>query len=502
VTDPSDKDNEPLTVIVPASVAPSGADGAKPAGRNGATLRILSIGILGLVLLLLVVVVVVLPEWVAEREPEPPPPAPTIMPPTTSAPSVDAKRQAKEKREAERLLDSVLRKQTELEAEGVAVWGGADYEAALDTLASGDAQLQAERYAEAAQNYQKLAAELDALRASIPERLGSALAAGDAALAGGDGAQARRSFEIALAIEPNNDRAQQGMSRARVLEEVLALIAAGAEQQASGDLEDAKKSFAAALALDPRSVQARAGHDEVAARIRQRAFNASMSAALTALDAGDFAAARAALARADGIQPGAPEVADAGKRLQLAVQASRIRALRKAAQTLEGEERWQAASERYAAALAIDANAAFARTGQQRSLARARIHAELDAYLAALSRLSAPGPRDNARRLLGAAAAVDAGAEPKLASKVARLGAALVLAETPVQVELRSDNLTDVTLYKVGRFGRFTRRDLELLPGSYVAVGQREGYRDVRVEFTLTAGGDPAPVSIRCEEKI
>jgi tetratricopeptide (TPR) repeat protein len=292
------------------------------------------------------------------------------------------------------------------------------------------------------------------------------------------------------------------MSRAKVLEEVVALIAEGAELEARGELDQAKQRFASALALDPLSPRAALAHEAVVAKIRQREFQAAMSIALTALERGDFAASRAALTRADAIQPGAPEVADVSKRLQLAVQMSRISAYRKAAEDLERDERWQEASERYAAALGVDSNAAFARAGRDRSLVKARIHSELDAYISALSRLNAPGPREKARQLLGAAAGFDAASEPKLAAKVDRLGKALLLAETPVRVELQSDNLTDVTLYKVARFGRFASRDLELLPGTYVAVGKRSGYRDVRVEFTLVAGGDPAPIAIRCLEKI
>ena len=468
------------------------------------TLRWLTIGLLSLMLLALNGVVVVLPDLVADRVTEEQKPAAetprATLPP--SPPSADARRLAKEKREAEKQLGIVLRKQTELEAEGAATWGGQDYDAALETLATGDAELQAGRYAQAADNYGKVGAQLDALRASMADRLALALQAGDTALARNDGPEARRSFDVALAIEPYNERGQQGMLRARVLEEVLALIATGAEHEARGELDAALTRYASALALDARSPEARAAHEAVSARIQEREFRAAISVALAALEKGDFAASRAALTRADAIHPGAPEVSDARRRLQLAVQRSRISAHRNEARALERKERWQEASEHYAAVLGIDSTAAFAQVGRERSLARARIHAELDAYLAELARLNAPGPRNNARRLLGAAADLDAKTEPKLAAKVGRLAKALEIAQTPMQVRLQSDNLTDVTVYKVGRFGRFASHDLLLPPGTYVAVGTRSGYRDVRVEFTLTAGQEPGDVSVRCQEKI
>lgn len=501
MTDPTDKETQPVTVIIPRSA--SGASPADTAGARGATLRWLAIGALSLTLLLLAGVIVVLPDLVAERRGrDRPPVAEPRQASPPAAPSVDAKRVAREKREAERLLGVVLRAQTELEAEGVAVWGGQEYDAARDSLAAGDAALQLERYADAARDYERAVAQLEGLRASMAKRLADALAAGDAALADGEGPGARNSFEVALAIEPHNPRAQQGMQRARVLEEVIALVSAGAQDEARDELDAAMQTYSAALALDPHSQLARAAHDRVAARIRERDFHAAMSVALVALENNDFEASRRALERAEALEPGSPNVADTRQRLRLAVQRDRIETHRREARTLERQEQWQKASQHYAAVLAIDPNAAFARHGKQKSLARARIHAELDAYLAALGRLSAPGPRENARRLIAAAAEGDAASEPKLVAKVERLEKAIEIAETPLQVRIRSDNLTDVTVYKVGRFGRFASRDLLLPPGTYVAVGTRTGYRDVRVEFTLMAGQEPAMVTVRCQEKI
>ncbi len=492
-------------MLAPVSDVAERSSNDTDASRSpGVTLRWLTIGLLSLMLLALIGVVVVLPDLVADRvteEQKPVAETPRVTP-LPSPPSADARRLAKEKREAENQLGIVLRKQTELEAEGVSTWGGQDYDVALDTLAIGDAELQAGRYAQAADNYGKVGAQLDALRASMADRLASALQAGDTALARNDGPAARRSFDVALAIEPYNERGRQGMLRARVLEEVLALIATGAEQEARDELDAALTNYASALALDARSPEARAGLDAVTARIQEREFRAAISVALAALEKNDLTASRAALTRADAIQPGAPEVSDARRRLQLAVQGSRISAHRNEAKALERDERWQEASEQYAAVLAIDSRAAFARTGRERSLAKARIHAELDAYLAELERLSAAGPRNNARRLLGVVADLDANTEPKLAAKVERLARAVEMAEKPLQVRLQSDNLTDVTVYKVGRFGRFASRDLLLPPGTYVAVGTRSGYRDVRVEFTLTAGQEPVYVTVRSTEKI
>ena len=41
-----------------------------------------------------------------------------------------------------------------------------------------------------------------------------------------------------------------------------------------------------------------------------------------------------------------------------------------------------------------------------------------------------------------------------------------------------------------------------LPPGKYTVVGTRPGFRDVRREITVVPGAAPAPVVIRCEDRI
>ena len=65
-----------------------------------------------------------------------------------------------------------------------------------------------------------------------------------------------------------------------------------------------------------------------------------------------------------------------------------------------------------------------------------------------------------------------------------------------------SDNMTQVSVYKVGILGRFTNTELALRPGTYVAVGVRPGFRDVRLEFRVAPEIDMQPVVVRCEEPI
>ena len=67
---------------------------------------------------------------------------------------------------------------------------------------------------------------------------------------------------------------------------------------------------------------------------------------------------------------------------------------------------------------------------------------------------------------------------------------------------IESDQLTSVTLYRVGALGSFAAKDLELRPGTYTVIGSRDGYRDVRQTFTVRPGRNLPPISIVCVEPI
>jgi hypothetical protein len=91
---------------------------------------------------------------------------------------------------------------------------------------------------------------------------------------------------------------------------------------------------------------------------------------------------------------------------------------------------------------------------------------------------------------------------PRLADQRDELSRLLKRAATPLPVRLVSDGLTDVSIYKVGKLGSFDSHELSLRPGTYVAIGVRPGYRDVRQEFRVAPEIDMQPIVVRCEEPI
>lgn len=402
---------------------------------------------------------------------------------------------------AESLLGNLIRKRRELDARGVALWGGDEYSRAVSLAEEGDADLRAREYQAAVAAYDKALAVLGELHQGMDERLTQALDAAERALAIGDSESARQNLEKALAIEPKNPRAQRGLARTEKIDEVFRLLRSGQVHERADRLQMARDDYRAAVALDPKIARAQDALDRVQAEIAEKDFADAMSRGLSALAENDLATARKHLQAADQIKPRVVETKDALLQVQEAIRQQAIAEHKLQATKLEKAEHWSEAAERYGAVLAIDRNIAFAKQGRERSLKLARLHARLDVYLKDPSRLTSQKPREYATQLLQQAATV-AHRGPRLADKIAALEKHIKLATTPIRVELRSDNLTDVVIFKVGRFGKFESRELRLQPGTYTVVGSRNGYRDIRRQFTVMAGQDLEPITVRCEERI
>ena len=142
-----------------------------------------------------------------------------------------------------------------------------------------------------------------------------------------------------------------------------------------------------------------------------------------------------------------------------------------------------------------------AKEGLARSSGRAAVHRRLQEYIDEPDSLSRSGTMQQATQLLLDVSRMDP-MGPRLTDQKDELSRLLKRAATPLKVQFVSDNATEVSIYRVGKLGAFATRDLDLRPGSYVAVGVRPGFRDVRLEFRVAPELDMAPIVVQCEEPI
>ena len=449
------------------------------------------------------VVFVALPKWVA------PPPVPvesqaaqSAAPEVPAAPKeVDFAELARAKLATEELRTPIDEHMKKLQARGAEQWGAEDFQQAVAAFASGTQQIETRDYVAAKATFETIEPLLQKLERRAGEILAEQLKAGAAALAAGNSAAARDAFALAQKIDASNKIAVAGLKRAGTLDEVLKTLSEAERAEKDGDVTAAAMGYAKALTLDPQTSRASSGVARMQSKITGNAFASSMAQGFDAVTRADYAAARSAFESAGRIRPGAPEVAQALKQVEQDERTRTISGKLATARQFETQEKWAEALQLYQSVVQLDSTVTGASEGIARVQPRAELHQQLEVYLTQPERLFSAPVRVAAKESLQRAHAIQ-NPGPLLTQQMNKLSDWLAHAEVPVPIALQSDNVTKVSIRRVGELGSFESRSLELAPGSYIVLGTRPGYRDVRREITVMPGSAPAPVIIRCEEKI
>ncbi len=408
---------------------------------------------------------------------------------------------AKQRKEAQTVLSDILKIQQTLEEQSVERWAPESYQDAMNTAAEGDGFYRLREFSQAQKQYQLSRTKFEALASSADSKFTQLMNDGATAIDEGNASAATQAFELAGLIQANSLEAQNGLQQAQSLDRVLAQLNDAVLQQKTGNLDAALTLTQQALDTDANSKPAKNLLVTLNASILERDFTNAMSKGYAALQSASYAKAKSAFKSALALKPSSSDAKAALTQAGNQQTQTKIEALLAEAKTNETKEQWQTAEDTYEKALKLDASLVSARIGLIRSQARNQLDQQLVTLLAEPERLASDAVYKQGRRVLKDARGLSQTA-PKLQTQVQSLSALLAKAKVPLEVVLRSDQQTDVTVYKVGRLGLFDKHHLSLAPGNYVAVGKREGYRDVRQEFTVL-WDKPAPnITIQCEEPI
>lgn len=394
-----------------------------------------------------------------------------------------------------------LQVQAEAEAGAVRSWAESEFQHILDQATKAEKLWTEGEFKEAEKHYQQAAQALKALTDERPQRLTRTLQEGEKALQNDDKAGAGRAFDLALALDPDNARAIKGRARARTLGQVTGLRQKASAEEKKGDLEQAGILFKQAIALDPEDQKSRTGLARVQSGLEDRQFRRAMGNFLQELQEGRPVPAARHLAEARSLRPAAPAVADAEQQLNKLKKRLDLQRLEQQFHQRMHNEEWQQARQLCEQALKIDPHAAFALTGLRRADQLLEQEETLRAILDRPERLQDQGPRQEAKQVVLRAQSLETQA-PGLLALADQVNRRIQQMERLIPLVIESDEQTDITIYRVGRLGRFSRRELTLHPGTYTIVGSRPGYRDVRRSITIEADAQTAGLRIFCSETI
>ncbi len=464
----------------------------------------------------LIIAIFFLPRWVADNSTTLNPTVDTTPPLATNAPSLPipasvasesvANPLSKDanmafRKEAQTSLQAVLEKQKILEENNALVWAGEAYATGLNHTMRGDTFYNQQQFAKAVEAYQQALTIFNTLYDKMDLLYQENIARGLNALEQGDAALAKHAFETASLFTDASQQAAQGLERAQTLDAVFSNIEQGDNALADGRLAAAKKAYQTALELDPATLLAKQKLRETNRLLVDKQFNDVMSAGYVALDQGNFATALRQFNKALAIQPDADDAREALQQTRHQATAFDIANTLKKAAASEKNEQWQMAVDLYNHALTLEKNLAVAQTGKQRAQARLAIKQRLEKILSQPERLNDKKIHAEVSAYYNKIDKLD-NKGIILAKQLADLEMLLQVSATPVKIRLQSDNLTDVVIYKVGDMGIFETKEMRLRPGKYVAVGRRNGYRDVRVEFVVSQETSRQIVEISAKEKI
>jgi len=501
-----------FTTIKPASIDLTAKSPSEKPPRPRAHLpkRLLLLIGFGILLLSAGAVIFILPDWVPDPQlasvtPSVPGATPAVSPrapaPTAESPWERAQR-SELRKQTQEILAELLEAQKNLEEHGVKVWAEHEYLEAIGFAEIGDEHYSRQDFAAALEAYHHAHEQFQRLVDRVDEEFEKTMLQGNQALDDGNSRAAIAAFSVALAIDPLDRAASDGLTSAEKLDELMALVAAGDELLDAEQLEAAQGKYLEASNLDQNSRTAQQKIAMIEDRIRTRDFNRAMSSGFGFLERNQLEQARRAFSEALKIDPNSGEAKTGLEQSRNLIKAARIKSLLGKAQKLEDSESWHYAVTTYDSILKLEPGLAVAQSGKKRATGRAQLHDRLQQLLESPERLFDRSIYDDTVRFHEKIRSMS-NRGPVLTRQLTDLTVLMNKANTPVAIKLKSDSLTKVTVYKVGELGYFDTKSLSLRPGRYVAVGTREGFQDVRVEFFVGPGGNlDKPVTIQASRRI
>ena len=411
---------------------------------------------------------------------------------------IDETLQARKK--ADNMLANLLVEFNLLEDKGADKWANSIFQSMRNDYNYGDSAYLDGNYDSAFKYYEAAFEESKRLSGRIDQELTINLEAGKNALDKNKYNDAISHFDIVTTIEPNNQDYTHYYKRALNLEEVLNLNSQSTALLREGKFEYAREIILTALQLDSEFRPSKDLLQEIDANITRDRFEKRMSEGFIALERLDFQSARVLFSDAKRLYPDSSEPIDAMLQLEQIEKDILIADLVENIKGYEETEQWEIAVTSYQELLRIDKDMRLAKDGLFNASERLGLHNKLQAYIDDYDTLSDSQVMQQAIDLLVKVSVFEK--KPRLTSQIKELSRLLKRANTPIEVNFLSDNLTNVTVYRVGNFNFFVEKLVSLRPGQYVAVGARDGYRDVRIEFTVAPEIELKPIVIICEEPI
>lgn len=409
------------------------------------------------------------------------------------------------RRQSQDILAQTLAAKKQLLEQNIAQWGALAFDASMETITQGDELYNQGRYAQALDAYQSALTSMGSLLSRGQEILSNAkitsIEAIEQASGNDDILRAKQASALASAIAPEDPEVSIIMTRVASLESLTLALTAAEDRTKVGDFGQAMELLEQALALDHRHLRTAKLLQETREKLLQQQFQQQMSLAVGAIDKGDFDSAENHLEQASNLAVDAQAVSQLRDLLQAQRAQRRIDTILNLAIQFEQEEDWSAAVASYDDILSTDPNLSNIAIMRLKATARETLNKSIDAIIQDPLSLASEDKFSSAQATLLDIDKISSPG-PILLAQRQQLSEILAQIKVPVPVTFQSDQQTNVTLFRVSRLGRFQNTTVSLRPGRYTVAGERPGFRDVRIDFTILPATESRLIVVECSEEI
>ena len=411
----------------------------------------------------------------------------------------------KYRKDAQLVLEKIVDIRDLLKSKSIEKWNAEKFNIALENISIGDDLYREGEYLRSIKQYREALDQLNNLQEEAANIIESTIISANNNIEKLDSEltveQTINSINLAFDIDKNNESIKLLKERSLKLPDLFNKVMQSNQLISEQKYEDAFSVLSEAIMLDPYRKKTKTSMENLNKQIKEKTFIEFMSEGFEAMDQNNFSSARKVFNEALKTYPERPDVYDALNQLESRESSFQIKERIKNAEANENLENWSEAKKEYEALLESDNSLVSLKA----RLINVRIRAELDEQLENLINnpltLRSDELYQKAKKLLKTAQGINQRGA-KLEKQIENVSKIIVQARNPIPVNFFSDNKTKVTIFKIGSLGLFEKRTIELVPGKYVALGQRIGFRDVRLDFAIEPNEVDKNISIMCVESI
>ena len=398
----------------------------------------------------------------------------------------------KYRKDAQLVLEKIVEIRDLLKSKSIEKWNAEKFNIALENISIGDNLYREGEYLRSIEQYREALDQLNNLEEDAAKIIESTIILANNNIEKLDSEltveQTINSINLAFAIDKNNESIKLLKERSLKLPDLFNKVMQSDQFISEQKYEEADRLTSSYLR-------------KLNEQIKEKTFIEFMSEGFEAMDQNNFSSARKVFNEALKTYPERPDVYDALNQLESRESSFQIKERIKNAEANENLENWSEAKKEYEALLESDNSLVSLKA----RLINVRIRAELDEQLENLINnpltLRSDELHQKAKKLLKTAQGINQRGA-KLEKQIESVSKIIVQARNPIPVNFFSDNKTKVTIFKIGSLGLFEKRTIELVPGKYVVLGQRIGFRDVRLDFAIEPNEVDKNISIMCVESI